>query len=149
MSKNIRKILIIQTAFIGDVILGTVVIEKLKQYYPDSQIDFLVRKGNESLLEGNPQLRKVLIWDKKQQKNKNLFRLILHMRKERYDLLVNLQRFASTGIMTLFSKAKYTVGFDKNPLSRYFSKKVPHSFDQGKHEVERNLSLIADLLIIN
>ena len=145
MPKNIRKILIIQTAFIGDVILGTVVIEKLKQYYPDSQIDFLVRKGNESLLKGNPKLRKVLIWNKKQQKNKNLIRLIANMRKERYDLLVNLQRFTSTGIMTLCSGAKYTVGFDKNPLSRFFSKKIAHHFDQGLHEVDRNLSLVADL----
>lgn len=34
-----KKFLIIQTAFIGDVILATPLIEKLKRFYPDSEID--------------------------------------------------------------------------------------------------------------
>ncbi|MDX2303712.1 MAG: glycosyltransferase family 9 protein [Microscillaceae bacterium] len=143
MLQNIHKILIIQTAFIGDVILGTVVIEKLRKYYPESRIDFLLRKGNESLLEGNPNLHQVLIWDKKKQKNRNLLRLIIQIRKQRYDLVVNLQRFTSMGILTVLSGARFTVGFDKNPLSLFFSQKIPHRFDEGQHEVERNLSLIA------
>lgn len=51
-----QKILIIQTAFIGDVVLATAVIENLKHHYPDAQIDFLLQKGNESLLANNPHL---------------------------------------------------------------------------------------------
>jgi heptosyltransferase-2 len=39
-----NKILVIQTAFIGDVILATGVIESLHAAYPSAQIDFLVRK---------------------------------------------------------------------------------------------------------
>ncbi|MEI2749648.1 MAG: hypothetical protein V9E88_12920 [Ferruginibacter sp.] len=38
------------------------------------KIDFLVRKGNESLLKNNPHINEVLIWDKKNNKTKNLFR---------------------------------------------------------------------------
>ena len=49
-----QKILIIQTAFIGDVVLATALIEKWHQFYPEDQIDFLVRKGNEGLLEQHP-----------------------------------------------------------------------------------------------
>ncbi len=41
-----QKILIIQTAFIGDVVLATSIAEKLHFYFPSAQIDFLVRKGN-------------------------------------------------------------------------------------------------------
>jgi heptosyltransferase-2 len=40
-----QKILVIQTAFIGDVILATPVISELKRIYPESKIDFLLRKG--------------------------------------------------------------------------------------------------------
>ena len=40
-----QKFLIIQTAFIGDVILATVLIERLHADFPDAQIDFLLRKG--------------------------------------------------------------------------------------------------------
>ncbi len=43
------KILVIQTSFIGDVVLATGMLEKLHDFYPDSGLDFLVRKGNESL----------------------------------------------------------------------------------------------------
>lgn len=143
-----KKILIIQTAFIGDVILATPVIEKLKQHFPTAQLDFLLRKGNESLLHNNPHLNKVLIWDKKQSKYTHLFNLLSTIRKERYDLVVNLQRFFSTGFITAFSNAAQTIGFDKNPLSFLFSKKVVHQIDQSKeftHEVSRNLSLIQHL----
>jgi heptosyltransferase-2 len=59
------KILIIQTAFIGDVILATPVIAEMYRLYPSAEIDVLVRKGNESLLENNPAIHQVLIWDKK------------------------------------------------------------------------------------
>jgi ADP-heptose:LPS heptosyltransferase len=50
----VQKFLIIQTAFIGDVVLATSLVEKLHNWFPDAQIDFLVRKGNESLLTGHP-----------------------------------------------------------------------------------------------
>ena len=63
-----EKILIIQTAFLGDVILATPVISELSRIYPNAQIDFLVKKGNESLLANSPQLNSVLIFDKSKQK---------------------------------------------------------------------------------
>ena len=71
-----QKILIIQTAFIGDVVLSTAMIEKIHTHFPNAQIDFLVRKGNESLLDNNPYLNDVFIWNKKENKYKNLFILL-------------------------------------------------------------------------
>ena len=59
-----QRILVIQTAFIGDVVLATGIIEKLHQYFPDAQIDFLLLKGNEGLLTNHPYLHEVLIWNK-------------------------------------------------------------------------------------
>ncbi|RYZ76918.1 MAG: glycosyltransferase family 9 protein, partial [Proteobacteria bacterium] len=63
-----QQFLIIQTAFIGDVVLATGLIEKLHRYFPEAKIDFLLRKGNEGLLIGHPHLREILIWNKKQNK---------------------------------------------------------------------------------
>ncbi len=142
------KILIIQTAFIGDVILATSVVEKLKQFHPQARLDFLLKKGHQALLANNPHLTEILLFDKSQQKYRNLFRLLRQIRKEKYDLVINLQRFASSGFLTAFSGAKEKMGFDKNPLSFLFSKKFPHiihSPDNPVHEVERNLSLIHHL----
>ena len=71
-----QRFLIIQTAFIGEVILATPIIEKLKLFYPDSEIDFLVRKGNGALLKEHPHLNQVFIWKKQQNKYTNLFRVL-------------------------------------------------------------------------
>lgn len=140
-----QKILVIQTAFIGDVILATALLEKLHHSFPQADMDLMVRKGNEALLDQHPWIHEVLIWDKKNQKKKNLWRLLKKIRNTKYNLVINLQRFASTGIVTAFSGAKEKRGFDKNPISFLYDKKVPHSMLNGLHEVERNHLLIADL----
>jgi heptosyltransferase-2 len=71
--------------------------------------------------------------------------MIRFIRSEQYDYVINVQRFFATGLMTLLSAAKHTIGFDKNPLSSLFSERIEHeisSAGDGTHEVERNLSLI-------
>ena len=137
-----QKILVIQTAFTGDVVLATALLEKLHHFFPTAQLDFLVRKGNEGLLTDHPFLHDVLIWNKRQDKNKNLWQLLKRIRREKYDKVINLQRFASTGILTGLSKAKEGIGFDKNPFSFLFTKKIKHDLSVNKHEVERNNELI-------
>lgn len=140
-----KKILIIQTAFIGDVILATPLIEKLKRFYPDADIDFLLRKGNEGLLREHPKVHKVLIWDKDKSKYNALAKLGREVRRNNYDLLINLQRFASSGLLTTSSGAPEKIGFSKNPFSFAYTRKFPHVIDQEMHEVHRNLSLITHL----
>ena len=98
-----NKFLIIQTAFIGDVILATAVVEKLHEFYPESKIDFLLRKGNEGLLDNHPFINDVLIWDKKNKKYDNLKAISRSVKRKKYDVVVNLQRFASSGMITAFS----------------------------------------------
>ena len=137
-----RRILVIQTAFIGDVILATALLENLHQGLPDAKIDFLVRKGNEGLFENHPYLSNVLIWKKKEGKFKSLWHLLKQIRQTEYDWVINLQRFAGTGMLTAFSKAPKTTGFDKNPLSFLFTNKFPHKIENGVHEVTRNYELI-------
>jgi ADP-heptose:LPS heptosyltransferase len=140
-----QKFLVIQTAFIGDVVLATGLVEKLRYYFPGAAIDFLVRKGNESLLAGHPFLNEVLVWDKKQGKLRNLWKLLRYIRKRKYSKVINVQRFAATGLLTAFSGAEETIGFDKNPLSFLFTLKVKHVISTSrapKHEIERNDDLV-------
>lgn len=146
-SSKIQKVLIIQTAFIGDVILATPLLEALFTFNNSIKIDFLLRKGNESLLKENPKVNNILIWDKKNEKYKNLLQLISNIRQQKYDVVINLQRYSSSGLFTIFSHAKHTVGFDKNPFSRFFSKRIKHCIggNNPKHEIERNLELIKHL----
>ncbi len=128
------------------MVLATPLIEKLHAFFPEAQIDFLLRKGNESLLIGHPYIHEVLVWDKKTNKQKNLFRMLSGIRKNKYDKLINAQRFFATGLLTTFSGAKETIGFDKNPWSFSFSKKIRHLVggNLAVHEINRNQELIRD-----
>ncbi len=138
--------LLIQTAFIGDVILMTALLDYLHQTAPATPVDVLLRRGNEGLLAGHPYVRQVLIWDKKHRKYAALWELLGRIRAAKYGRVVTLQRFASTGFLTAFSGAPERIGFAKNPLSRFFTRRVAHHIGDGTHEVERNLRLLNEEL---
>ncbi len=117
---------------------------------PGAQIDFLLRKGNDGLLKGHPHITNLLVWDKQKQKKRNLLRMALRVRRERYTHVINIHRFGTSGFITWLSGAKYKVGFDKNPFSFCFTKKVQHILSEPYserpiHEAERNQMLIADI----
>jgi heptosyltransferase-2 len=142
------QILVIQTAFIGDAILATAVLEKLHAHFPNSAIDFLVRKGNESLFVGHPFLRNVIIRDKSLGKFRSLGLVLRKVRAMRYDVVVNLHRYASSGFLAGFSRARHVCGYDKNPFAWRYDHRVPHVIGTAlgsPHEVERNQSVIAHL----
>lgn len=148
-----KQFLIIQTAFLGDAVLVTSIVEKLHAFYPDAEIDLVVRKGNDGLFTGHPFLRKLHVWDKRQGKTSALFKLIGTFRSQRYDHVINAQRFFSTGLMTALSGGKATIGYDKNPLSFLFSRKVKHQIPEPvelrKHPVKSDAVIIHEVDRLN
>lgn len=137
-----KRFLVIQTAFLGDAVLATALLEKLHAFFPDAVIDLVVRQGNDGLFHDHPFLHKLIVWDKRTNKTRNLFKLIGELRNERYDHVINCQRFFSTGLMTALVRGDEKVGYDKNPLSFLFSRKVKHVIGDGRHEVDRLNALI-------
>jgi heptosyltransferase-2 len=137
--------LVIQSASIGDVILMTPVLESIHNRDHRAAIDILVKKGNESLFNGHPFIRNIHSWDKSKRKYRDLLRLVKVIRGHKYDYVFNIQRFASTGLLTVFSGARNKIGFRKNPFSAFYTSRVEHVISlQGNtmHEVERNLELV-------
>jgi ADP-heptose:LPS heptosyltransferase len=147
-----QNILIIQTAFIGDSILALALVEETKRRFPKANIHFLLRKGNESIAINNPQIEKLWIWDKSGWKYINLLKLTLKMRAFKFEFVFNIHRHASSGMVTALMKAKSKIGFDKNPLSFLFSKKIQHKIPHYNldgsylHEVQRNFLLLNEVL---
>lgn len=138
-----EKILIIQTASIGDVVLSTSLLESIHKAYPQAEIDVLVKKPLEGLFFDHPFIRKIFVWDKSNHKYKNLLINIFLIQEEKYSHVFNLQRFFSTGLICVFSKAKNKVGFSKNPLSLLFTHRVKHIINNMEfyHEIDRNFAL--------
>jgi heptosyltransferase-2 len=81
----------------------------------------------------------LLLFDKKQ-KFSSLFKLIFKIRRVKYDLVVNVNRHFSSGLITAFSGANKKIGFNKNPFSFLFTKSFNH--DWNLNELERNQKLI-------
>ncbi len=147
-----KRVLVIQTAFLGDAVLASGLVEKLHLFHPDAVIELVVRKGNEGLFEGHPHLAQVHVWDKGRAKLANLLALILRLRRTRYDHIINCQRYLSTGLITILARGREKVGYDKNPLSALFTRRVKHVIGDGSeptgdapHEMDRLNALIVHL----
>ena len=159
-----HRILVIQTAFIGDVVLATALLQNLHAAYPAAKIDILVRQGADELFTDHPYINEVHVWNKKKNKYQHLFQIIQNIRRIKYDVVINVQRYLATGIITVLSGAKKTIGFNKNPLSFLFSEVVAHQFGAAAeaaeagarpaaqnsnsaslHETSRNHALLASL----
>jgi heptosyltransferase-2 len=142
-----NKVLIIQTAFLGDAILISSLLEKIRLESPDTSIHLLVRKGNESIFQAypHPNLAKVWAYDKKH-KWASWKALQMDLKAESFDQVFVAQRFFGMGLLSLSVGAKKVIGFDKNPLSWFFTERVTHEWGNGKHETERNTALLTSWL---
>ncbi len=66
--------------------------------------------------------------------------MLKEIRREKFDAVINFQRFFSSGFITAFSKASIRAGYSNNPMSLFFNRKARHQLN-GLHETERNLAL--------
>ncbi|MCF7873296.1 MAG: lipopolysaccharide heptosyltransferase II [Candidatus Omnitrophica bacterium] len=139
-----KKILVIRTDRLGDVILSTPVIKNLRKNYPDSYIAFTCRPYTKDILEGNPYLDELLIYDKYGY-HKNFLatlKFALYLRKKKFDLALVLHPTNRAHILAFFAGIAKRVGWNKK-LSFLLTDKLAHTKDQGKkHEREYNLDLL-------
>ena len=68
------KILVMKFRNIGDVLLTTPLVENLRRIYPDAQIDFALNKGTEAMIEGNPNIQNIHIYDRANIKEVGFFK---------------------------------------------------------------------------
>ena len=91
--KKINQILVITLSNPGDVILTFPAIDILKEKFPGARLSVMVGPRAEGLFQGNPHIRKVLVFDKRQ-KPYEQFQWILNLRQEKFDLVVDLRHTA-------------------------------------------------------
>lgn len=138
-----KRILIIQTAFIGDVILTTPLIKNLRKTFPDSFISFLLIPETRNALENNPHLNEILIYDKRKNRGIGGFLRTVRIIKERqFDLAIIPHRSLRSALLACLSGIAERLGFDKSAGYFLFTSKVVYRTDL--HEVDRNLSLLSN-----
>ncbi len=105
----VKKILLIKFKGIGDVILSTVVLKNIRAMYPDAKIDFLTEKPSAPLLTEIPLINEVFVYNTK---NKfEIVKQILAVRKNRYDLVLDLYSNPKSAQLTFASGARFRAGF--------------------------------------
>jgi heptosyltransferase-2 len=134
------KTLIIQTAFLGDVILALPMVQTLKNVYPESEIDFICIPSTQNILQNNPNIRNVIVYDKHNSGVKGFHEIVHKIRNEKYDIVLCPHRSLRSALITFFSGAKIKIGFDRNSLSFLLTNKV--KYEKNEHEIKRDLSLV-------
>jgi heptosyltransferase-2 len=140
-----KRILIIQTAFIGDVILTTPLIQRLHDAFPNCLIDFLTIEKSMNILENNPALNEIILFNKHDADSgiKGLLRMGKVLAGKAYDLCIVPHRSLRSAFLAWRTKATVRIGFDRSAWKSAFSVVIPYQPD--RHEIERNLSLLAPL----
>ena len=134
---EIKKILCIKPRGIGDIILSTIVLENLKAAFPKAEIHYLTEEFAKRAVENNSFVSKILTF----KKDDLVFKTINKVRKEKYNLVLDLWSNPKTAQITFLSGAKYRVGFEKRGR-RYAYNILGKSGSIGKHAAEDNLVLL-------
>ena len=146
-NSSINRILIINLAFIGDVILSTPVARTLKKDYPHATIDMLVVPAAKAVAEGNPYIHKVCVYDKKGRHKKigELIALVSQLRREKYDLVVATNFALRGAVMAFLTGATYRAGYDAQH-GKWFLTHVAKAERIGtRHEAENYLDVLQPL----
>ena len=150
------KIAIVKLSSLGDIIHSMVVLQFIKKHYPDSEIDWIVEKRFQGVLENNPHINQIHTVNfnaaKKQKSLKLLFKELIQVKKYgKYDVVVDLQGLIKSAIITKFISSRKIVGFDKNSIrerlaSFFYNQKVAIGYD--KNTIERYVKLTSEALSI-
>jgi len=134
------KIAVIQTAFPGDVILASPMFEALKRRSPESETAAVVRPECSILLENNPFIDNVIVYDKygADKGIKGMMRIARKLRG--CDEIYIVQRHLRAAITGYLSRARVRAGYAEAAGSALYTRKVKYREDL--HEVERCLSLL-------
>ena len=106
-----KKILIIQNKRIGDVLISSVIANNYKAKYPDSEIHLMAYDFTHGVIQNNPNIDKIIsINEKELKKFGNLVKMIIQVRREKYDIIFDPYSKLQSRLICKFSLAKQTVG---------------------------------------
>jgi lipopolysaccharide heptosyltransferase I len=149
-TERLERVLIIKPSSLGDIIHALPVASSIKSAFPGVKIDWVVGKAYTELLEGNPDIERVIEFDRGMLKGPGrigrLVSFARELRRERYDIVIDLQGLLRSALMAFACRAGVRAGFENAregaPLFYSVRVKVP---DRDMHAVDRYMLLPAML----
>ena len=134
---QIKNVLCIKPRGIGDIVLSTIILDSLIDYFPGIKIDYLTEHFATQALENNPLVYKVLAMKKKE------FPLFVanRIRKEKYDMVLDLWSNPRSAQITFLSGIRYRVGYNYRGR-RYAYNVLVNSEPIEQHAAEDNLKFL-------
>ncbi len=144
-----KKILIIQTAFLGDLILLSSLFRLLRARFPEAELFAVMNPIGTELYEHNPWGVKLVIFDKRGTDKGpiGLWKLSRELRQFQADWCICLHRYSRSSLLALLSGAREVYGFKEAPFSLFFSGAVDRN--ASVFEAEKNLSVVQAALSRN
>ena len=145
MKNNPKKILIIQTAFLGDVILTTPLVKVVRENFPQSFISILLIPQTSEAFKNNPHINQLIFYDKKEKQKGigDFLKLVSFIQKEKFDLAIIPHRSLRSALLAYLSKIPQRIGFHTASGSFLYTNEV--TYKTNLHEIDRNLSLLFPL----
>lgn len=139
LTANRSRCLVIQTAFLGDVVLTTPLLSVLASRY--GPVDIVTTPAAAGLLDNHPAVGTVVRYDKHGAARGWLgFRQIgSQLRARGYQRVYLPHRSIRSAALALWSGARERIGFADGPAAITYTKRVPRPL--AGHEVERLLAL--------
>ncbi|MFH1784225.1 MAG: lipopolysaccharide heptosyltransferase II [bacterium] len=144
-NNNITRILIIQTAFLGDVVLTIPLIVSVKKKFPESFLAVMAIPSTKDVLEAHPAIDELIVFDKKGSE-KGLFafiKLIKKIKSKDFDIAILPHRSFKSALMVWLAQIPRRLGFDRSQGSIFLNELV--AYDVKKHDLERNLDLAKEI----
>src|SRR4030065_1665276 len=113
--ENIKPspVLSIQFRRSGDVLLSTPVIRAIKSARPEVRLGFLTESESRPILENNPGLDDLIIWDGKRRNNPIYYaKRMLDLRRNGFETVIDLQGSVRSSLVSILCGAKTRIGFD-------------------------------------
>ena len=147
---DIRKILVVKFAAIGDSIMLIPMLRTLRRAYPKAEITFLCSEINEAIIRKIPYIDKVLV-ENVHSYLKNpykFFRMVFFLRKNRYSIIIDTEQWSRiSAIIIALLRYEFSVGFKTKGQYKHFmfNRVIEHSRD--KHELETFIDLMYPLFV--
>lgn len=144
-AKGVREILVVRTAYIGDVVMTLPILTPLRELYPEARITFLTSSGAKDLLRGNPCVDSVIeydaFWFYPGNGLKKYLGFLKALRKMRYDLVIEARGdIRDILFIAYLSRSRHRVGYNVGGGGFLLTHVVP--FKQVKHKVEYHLDIV-------
>jgi len=143
------KILVIQQKMIGDVLTSSILFEALREKFKSAELHYLINSHTYPVIDNNPFIDEIIHFTPKNEKNKwSLIPFIKQIKKNNYDVVIDVYGKLSSNLITLFSGAKIKISYYKKHSSFIFThpiKRLKHPKKNASLAIENRMRLLKPL----